>query len=158
MEKGTRQQDLFSASGRSQDPQEVSSHSPSPMKTPPTSDQPPRKKKHKTSMKSRSRHHLEALGYVVTDVEQKVKYLGMTILRDAYGFGDLLFCGNGQIGLCQSTSTHNLNQRVEKILSINEADTWLRSGGKIIVHGWQKEREQGTRRKVWTVTTQEIHL
>jgi hypothetical protein len=116
--------------------------------------------------RQRSKQFIEASGYIVTPVEQMVKFpdnkkprcgachrgQDITILKDAFQFGDFLYCGNGEIGLCQTTSKDNISSRINKILGLNEPKVWLESGGKIVVHGWAK---QG---RFWMVTIQEITL
>jgi len=120
---------------------------------------------------ARSKAYLEAEGYIVAKVEQTKKFPDkkkrrcqvcgnvpvITILVDAFNFGDLLYFGKGEIGLVQSTSRANQSSRVTKVLGLIEARGWLEAGGKIFVHGWALEGESG-RRKRWTVTIQEIGL
>jgi len=131
----------------------------------------PTKKPKGPTPRARSKTYLESLGYVVTPVEQAVKFPDrnkrrcqvcgntpvITILRDAFNFGDLLAYRPGEIALIQTTSTANQASRVAKILGLIEADGWLKANGKIFVHGWALEGARGTRKR-WTVTIQEIRL
>lgn len=113
---------------------------------------------------ARSKQLLEKQGYIVTRVEQKVRFPNrenplrpITMNKDAFGFGDLLYCGNGEIGLCQSTSRSNIAARVGKILDLTETRVWLQAGGKIIVHGWAKQGARGGR-KTWQANEKTISL
>ena len=77
---------------------------------------------------------------------------------DAFGFGDLLACQPGQrITLVQTTSRSNMMARYHKIIGLPSAETWLRSGGKIILHGWSKKGARGER-KLWQCAENEITL
>lgn len=88
-----------------------------------------------------SRKHLEREGWTVTVVEQRIPHC--FILRDAYGFADLLACRpSGGIMLVQVTggkSTSNFHARVAKIKAEPRAGIWLASGGRIQVHSHEGE-------------------
>jgi hypothetical protein len=89
-----------------------------------------------------SRKKLEASGWTVTVVEQRIP--GTFITRDAYNFSDLLCCSPTRgILLVQATGgtgLGNFNARVAKVKAEPKAAIWLASGGRIQVHGWQKVR------------------
>ena len=113
---------------------------------------------------ARSKQYLEKRGFTVCKVEQRIKFpvsnrpgVEGSILRDAFGFGDLLYMGHGIIGLCQSTSGQNKASRVQKILGLSEARKWLECGGKILVHGWAKRGPKG-KRKLWSAGESTISL
>jgi hypothetical protein len=112
---------------------------------------------------ARSKQYLEKQGFIVCKVEQRVKFpipgkeVQGNYLKDAFGFGDLLFMGNGVIGLCQSTSGGNKASRVQKILGLSETKEWLKCGGKILVHGWAKRGPRGGR-KLWSAGEAQISL
>lgn len=112
---------------------------------------------------ARSKQYLEKQGYTVCKVEQKIKFpipgkgVAGTILRDAFNFGDLLYMGNGVIGLCQSTVGAKRANRISKIQTLTEARKWLECSGKILVHGWAKRGPKGGR-KVWSPREAELLL
>jgi hypothetical protein len=81
------------------------------------------------------------------------------IRQDLFGFLDIIGIKSGVTGVLgiQTTSTGNLSARVKKILAIPEAQIWLSSGGKILVHGWSKKGKAG-KRKLWQLTEKELTL
>ena len=84
------------------------------------------------------------------------------IRQDAFGFGDILFCADTPsvglaVGLLQTTTASHVQLRVDKILALPAAKTWVQAGGEILVHGWAKKGPRG-KRKVWTVNTRQITL
>jgi hypothetical protein len=95
-----------------------------------------------------SRKALEAVGWTVTVVEQRIPHCFIT--RDAYGFGDLLCCSPTRgIMLVQATGgcvSSNFNARVAKTLAEPRHAIWLASGGRIQIHSWEKVRGQTPRR------------
>lgn len=86
-----------------------------------------------------SRKKLEAEGWTVTTVEQRLPHCFIT--KDAFGFGDLLACSPTRgIMLVQVTaglSTNNLHPRIAKIRKEPRAALWLAAGGRIQVHSWE---------------------
>jgi len=119
---------------------------------------------------ARSKHYLEKQGWKCWTVEQMVRIpprLGMPakmFKRDAFNFGDLLcfkpiclgvYATEKGIALVQTTSRSNQSERIKKIHEIPEAEGWLRSGGRIFVHGWAKRGPRGGR-KVWEVQVTEL--
>ena len=94
----------------------------------------------------RSLKYLRDKGYTVDIVEYWNSFARRR--KDAYGFGDLIACGNGQIALIQCTSYSNTNARINKIKSIAAAYEWVWAGGLIIVHGWKKLKRGATLRRV----------
>jgi hypothetical protein len=63
--------------------------------------------------------------------------------------------GDCGVMLVQTTTTANQAARVTKIKGIPEAEGWLRSGGRIQVHGWRQKGGKGGR---WLLTVQEIGI
>jgi len=54
------------------------------------------------------------------------------IRQDLFGFGDVIYCGDGiGIGLVQTTTASNVASRRAKVLASEKAAAWLRAGGKI---------------------------
>lgn len=90
-----------------------------------------------------SRKMLEADGWTVTVVEQRIPHCFIT--RDAFGFGDLLCCSPTRgIMLVQATggtSTSNFNARIAKTKAEPRHAIWLASGGRIQVHSWEKRSD-----------------
>jgi len=98
-----------------------------------------------------SRKHLEAQGWTVTTVEQRIPHCFIT--KDAFGFGDLLIAKpSGGIVLVQVTgdaSTGNFHKRIAKIKAEPRAGIWLASGGKILVHSWEGKGNNRKLREEW---------
>ncbi len=91
------------------------------------------------------------LGWRACVVEKYVSAMGRKI--DAFGFGDILACGDGKIYLIQCTTTDHAPNRVEKIKGEKcrgNARAWLQNGGVIWVWGWAKRGKAG-KRKLWTL-------
>jgi len=100
--------------------------------------------------------YLREQGYAVATVERWLPY--GNVRSDAFGFGDLLACKvHERIALVQTTTASNMMARYHKILSLPEAETWLRAGGAIFLHGWAKRGARG-KRKLWGVDAREITL
>lgn len=93
-----------------------------------------------------SRKQLEADGWTVCVVEQRIPHCFIT--KDAFGFGDLLAIAPSRgIMLVQATggtSTSNFHQRVAKIKQEPRAGIWLASGGRIQVHSWEGKGQKRT--------------
>ena len=114
--------------------------------------------------------YLESQGFIVAKVEQTIP--STFIKRDAFGFGDLLVAKPGfGAGLVQVTSADHVSHRTNKIHGYAEdptdqksveaaakvranAEAWLRSGNRIIVHGWRK----ASKKKPPTLIEKEITL
>lgn len=94
-----------------------------------------------------SRKVLEADGWTVAAVEQRIPHTFIT--RDAYGFADLLCCSPTRgIMLVQVTGgdgAGNFNKRVAKIKAEPRHAIWLASGGRIQVHS--HETQAGTKER-----------
>jgi hypothetical protein len=63
---------------------------------------------------------------------------------------------NSGIALVQTTSRSNQSERINKIHEIPEAEGWLKSGGRIFVHGWKLTGPRGAKRKTWEVQVTEL--
>jgi len=107
-----------------------------------------------TSPTSRSLAHLRDAGWTVAIVEHWNHYA--KVKQDLFGFGDLL-CVRAGIPpmLVQTTTQDNAAKRVAKILAEPRAETWLRSGCSIVVHGWAKRGGRGER-KTWSVSERDV--
>lgn len=116
---------------------------------------------------ARSKRYLEKQGWTVTSGEKTMRAPAkgghpcpvchvpkmMVWKVDTFSFGDLIAIHPERgIMLVQTTTTPNSSARVNKILGIPEADIWLKAGGSIQVHGWQKEGHR------WIVTVTDIGL
>jgi len=81
------------------------------------------------------------------------------IRQDLFGFIDMVAMivpDNGVLAV-QTTSFANRNARVEKIMSLEVAHTWLLCGNRIEVHGWKKVGKKGEFQR-YEVDRQEITL
>jgi len=93
-----------------------------------------------------SRKHLEALGWVVDVVEQRIPHCFIT--RDLFGFADLACCAVGRgVLLVQATSGGNGPARAAKIRAEARAGIWLAASpfNRIQVHDWRKRAGQTKR-------------
>ena len=65
------------------------------------------------------------------------------IKKDCFGFGDIIGIHPAYTGatLYQVTSYTNISARYNKIINLPQAYVWLRSGNKIIIHGWKKNKK-----------------
>lgn len=83
-----------------------------------------------------SKHYLEKLGYVVERVEYFNFYTKHRV--DLLGVADLLALNGNEILLVQVTSRDNLSHRYKKSVASDKLKLWLKAGGKIVFHGWDK--------------------
>ena len=97
----------------------------------------------------RSLKWLRSMGWTAEVVERWNPHA--RIRQDALGFGDILACRpEDGVALVQTTSKTNLPARRKKILDSERAATWMRSGGRILLHGWYKKG------RFWQVAHEEI--
>ncbi len=93
-----------------------------------------------SSLTARSSAHLRDLGYMVATVEH---YNSFTRRKhDLFGCIDLLCIGNGETVAVQVTSKSNLSARKHKIEEAEAYPEMLRSGWRIVLHGWWKENNR----------------
>lgn len=85
---------------------------------------------------TRSRRHLEADGWHVEKVEQRVPYTNTT--RDLFGFIDLLAIRGSTTMAVQVTSGNNVAARIRKIAESPNVSFVREAGWVIVVHGWRK--------------------
>lgn len=136
----------------------------------------PKRKSKGPSPTARALEDLRARGWIATKVEQRISFppkpgqrFPETILRDAFGFGDILAMHPGLgILLVQVTSGDggNLQARVRKATAplVEDGKTglqvpntvapmvkcWIAAGGKLEFWGYAKRGKQGER-KLWTL-------
>lgn len=92
------------------------------------------------SLTARSTAHLRDLGYIVATVEH---YNSFTKRKhDLFGCIDLLAIGNGETVAVQVTSKPHLANRRHKIEEAEAYPEMIRSGWKIVLHGWFKEKNR----------------
>lgn len=93
----------------------------------------------KASPTQRSLEMLRKQGWLVAVVERWNPHA--RIRQDLFGFGDLLAVSADQklFLIVQTTSATNFSARRTKVLSNESAHEWLRAGGLVAVHGWQKK-------------------
>lgn len=95
------------------------------------------KRKKPFAANNASRKMLEADGWTVGVVEQRIPHTFIT--RDLYGFADLQAMSPSRgIMLIQATGGGNMAARVDKVRSEARHAIWLASGGRIQVHCWVK--------------------
>lgn len=93
-----------------------------------------------TSLSARSVAHYRELGYLVATVEH---YNSFTKRKhDLFGCIDLLCIGNGETIAIQVTSKANLSARKRKIEEAEAYPEMLRSGWRIVLHGWYKDKNR----------------
>lgn len=89
------------------------------------------------SLTTRSKALLTEQGYLVATVEH---YNAFTKRKhDLFGCIDLLAIGNNETVAVQVTSKSNLSARRHKIEDAEAYPEMLRSGWRIVLHGWYKE-------------------
>ena len=92
------------------------------------------------SLTARSTAHLRDLGYMVATVEH---YNSFTRRKhDLWGCIDLLCIGNGETVAVQVTSKPHLSNRRHKIEEAEAYPEMIRSGWRIVLHGWFKEKNR----------------
>lgn len=75
---------------------------------------------------------------------------------DLFGFCDLLAARPGEPPIfCQTTTTSNQANRIEKIAGLPAAKVIVQTGCRVHVHGWGKKGPRGGR-KTWQLTITEI--
>ena len=86
----------------------------------------------------RTTKHLRQQGYTVATVE----YYNYFTKRkhDLFGCIDLLAIGNGETLAIQVTSKSNMSTRIKKIENNDALPEMIRSGWRILVHGWWKNK------------------
>jgi hypothetical protein len=99
--------------------------------------------------------YLRERGYLVLRVEH---WNAFTRRRQDLLSCDLLALKAGEPPLLvQVTTRDHQAARRTKILSTPGVDTWLRTGGRICVHGWALVGPRGSR-KTWAVSETEVSL
>jgi hypothetical protein len=104
------------------------------------------KRKKPFSANNASRKKLEAEGWTVGLVEQRIPHCFIT--KDLWGFADLACCAVGRGNLMvQATGGGNLNARAAKIRTEARAGIWLAANpfNRIQVHDWRKRAGQKER-------------
>lgn len=94
-------------------------------------------------------------GYIAEVVEKWIPAVKRR--RDLFKFIDVIAAkpGEGIVG-CQTTVSGELSKRRSKIESLPASRKWLRSGGRIHLHGWKKR--VSNRGKLWFVDARELKL
>jgi hypothetical protein len=78
--------------------------------------------------------HLKDQGYMVANVETYNYFTKRK--HDLWGCIDILAIGNGETLAVQVTSKSNMSARIRKIEDSEALPEMLRSGWRVIVHGW----------------------
>ena len=109
-----------------------------------------------SSPTQRSLSLLRERGYTACVVEKWIPQARKRV--DAFSFGDILACKEGErILLVQTTTASNFGARYDKIIGLSEAETWLRCGGSICLHGWSLRGSRG-KRKLWQCREHEFTI
>ena len=107
---------------------------------------------------SRSLAYLRKQGALVQVVEHWHRYAKRRI--DLFGFIDLLALDSkpGALGI-QTTTQTNVSHRVEKLKTdcAEAMRWWLRSGNRLVIHGWALRGPRG-KLKTWTVVERVVTL
>lgn len=92
------------------------------------------------SLTARSAAVLRERGYIVATVEH---YNSFTKRKhDLYGCIDLLAIGHGETVAIQVTSKSNTSTRRHKIEEAEAYPEMIRSGWRVVIHGWFKEKNR----------------
>lgn len=104
----------------------------------------------KTSPTQRSLKHLRALGYEAAVVEKWNAFA--KIRQDLFGWIDIIAVHAEKPGVLgvQTTTTANLQARLEKARGNGRLIKWLLAGGRLTAHGWAKRGPRGEP-KVWQI-------
>lgn len=97
---------------------------------------------------ARSLHLCRSAGWTVHKTETWNSFA--KIRQDLFGFCDLacLDPDCGGVTAVQTTSGANVSSRCKKIEELPAAILWLRTGNRILIHGWRLVGDRG-KRKLW---------
>ena len=90
------------------------------------------------NLSSKSISHFQEKGYLVANVESYNHFIKRK--KDLFGIIDLLCIGNGETVAVQVTSKSNMSSRIKKIEASEAFPEMLRSGWRVVVHGWWKNK------------------
>jgi len=90
------------------------------------------------NLSARSIAFMKEKGYLVANVESYNHFIKRK--KDLYGVIDLLCIGNGETVAVQVTSKSNMSSRIKKIEASDAFPEMLRSGWRVLVHGWWKNK------------------
>jgi hypothetical protein len=97
-------------------------------------ERPGRRKKRGQSPTARSLAYLREQGYLAEVVERRVPKC--MILRDLFGFIDILAIRGDEVLGVQSTSRSNVDARIDKIAGHPNVGAVRQAGIRLEVHGW----------------------
>ncbi len=107
------------------------------------------KRRKPTALTPMSVRHLEADGWLVDKVEQRVTSI---VTRDLFGFIDLIAIRGSETLAVQVTSTANQANRIDKIAQSPYVAAVREAGWAIHVHGWKHSKRSGE----WEVTITDV--
>jgi hypothetical protein len=91
-----------------------------------------------SSPTQRSLSLLRERGYQAEIVERWNPFA--KVRQDLFGFIDIIAVGNGHTIAVQTTSKSNMSARHHKIVDSPNYPEVLRSGWKVVIHGWAKNK------------------
>jgi len=94
----------------------------------------------KTSPTQRSIAYLKKNGHLPWIVEKWNPHA--KVRQDMYGWVDIVAVSAevpGVLGV-QTTTKHNMQARLHKALGNKALVAWIKAGGRLVIHGWQKKR------------------
>ncbi len=116
-----------------------------------------------SSPTQRSLKELRRLGFTAQVVERFCHFSKRRI--DLFNFADIVYLcglqadGGGGIVALQVTTASNQAARIAKIKAEPKALLWLDSGGRIMVHGWRKQKiKRGGKAVKYVCNETEIEL
>ena len=111
-----------------------------------------------TSPTQRSLKHLRDDGWYAEVTEHWCHFTKRR--KDLLGFADILAMKEGETPLLvQTTTSDNMAARRTKIFESERATLALKSGFRIILHGWGKYKvKRGGKAAVWRLREEEVKL
>jgi hypothetical protein len=97
----------------------------------------------------RSLAHVREQGYTAEVVERWNPFA--RVRHDLFGIIDILAIGNGHTLAVQTTSKGNMAARIRKIEESEHLPEIIRSGWRLHVHGWAKDKSGRWQVKVFEV-------
>lgn len=94
--------------------------------------------KQKTSPTQRTLKLCKAAGWTCQVTERWNPFA--KVRQDLFGFIDIVALTTEGIVAIQTTTSANMAARIAKIKELPESDVWRKAGGRILVHGWKRDK------------------